>query len=171
MMNDAASLLIRPATLADAPALLAIYTPIVRDTAISFEVEPPGVEEFAGRIASISASYPWLVAESESGEILGYAYASRYRTRAAYDRSVESTVYVAESARGRGVGRALYARLFALLTEQGIRMVYAIITIPNEGSVGLHEAFGFKTIGVHRNAGLKFGAWHEVVWMDKDLWE
>jgi len=162
---------LRPATPADAPALLAIYTPIVRDTAISFEYEPPGIEEFAGRIATISQSYPWLVAESESGEILGYAYASRYRTRAAYDRSVESTVYVAEKARGRGVGRALYARLFALLAEQGIRMVYAIITLPNEGSVGLHDTFGFKTIGVHRNAGFKFGAWHEVVWMDKDLWE
>ena len=65
----------------------------------------------------------------------------------------------------------MYARLFALLAEQGIRMVYAIITLPNEGSVGLHDTFGFKTIGVHRNAGFKFGAWHEVVWMDKDLWE
>ncbi|TRO94368.1 N-acetyltransferase [Glycocaulis profundi] len=153
--------LIRPATPADAPAIHAIYAPIVAETAISLELEVPDVAEMARRIADISAEFPYLVAELD-GQVAGYAYASRFRTRAAYDASVEVTVYVGEAWRGRGAGRALYAALFERLEAMGRHAAFAVITLPNDDSVRLHEAAGFEPAGVWREAGFKFGRWHDV---------
>ena len=160
--------LIRNAAPADAAALLAIYAPYITDTCVSFETEAPTVEEFAMRIAGIIKDYPYLVCEI-GGQIVGYAYASRHRERAAYLYSADVSVYVAPEHHRRGVGRALYTRLFALLKEQGIRMTFAGVTLPNEGSVGLHRAFGFRSVGVYHNVGYKLGQWLDVLWLEKQI--
>lgn len=152
---------IRPASRDDAPAIHAIYAPIVANTPISLELDVPPVEEIAQRISTVSADFPYLVAELD-GTLAGYAYASRFRTRAAYDCSVEVTVYVNTPFRGRGAAKALYAALFDALQAQGRHAAFAIITLPNAESVRLHEAAGFKPAGVWTEAGFKFGRWHDV---------
>jgi L-amino acid N-acyltransferase YncA len=155
--------MIRLATSADAPAIAAIYAPIVRDTAISFEVDPPSEHEMAGRIASVLPLAPWLVCVDPDG-VIGYAYASKHRERAAYRWCVDASVYVHERARRRGVARGLYTSLFALLRRQGFYAAHAGITLPNAASVGVHEAMGFRAIGVYPAVGFKSGAWHDVGW-------
>lgn len=155
--------LIRLATGDDAEQIAAIYAPAVRDSAISFEVEPPPPAEMRRRIQHTLAHRPWLVCE-RSGEILGYVYAGRHRDRAAYQWCVEVSVYVHERARRHGVGRALYTSLFAILSLQGFYNAYAGITLPNRASVGLHESLGFRPVGVYRAVGYKLGAWHDVGW-------
>lgn len=162
---------IRTATPADAAAVAAIYDPVVRDTTISFETEPPGEAEMRSRIEKTLASLPWLVAEDAAGAVCGYAYASKHRERAAYQWSVDVTVYVREDMRGQGVGRALYGRLLAVLADLGYCQAFAGIALPNAGSVGLHEAMGFKAIGVYRDVGFKHGAWRDVGWWQKPLHE
>lgn len=159
---------IRLATEQDAEGVLAIYGPIVVGTAISFEVEPPGVDEMRRRIAKTLVYLPWLVCE-DRGAVVGYAYASRHRVRAAYQWSVDVSVYVHEQARRAGVGRALYSSLFEVLVLQGFYNAYAGITLPNQASVGLHESLGLKPIGVYRNVGYKLGAWHDVGWWELSL--
>ena len=160
--------MIRLARAEDAKAVQAIYASIVRDTAISFEVEPPSVDEMAGRIETTLARFPWLVHERD-GDVVGYVYASAHRTRAAYQWSVDTTVYVDESARRGGVGRALYGALLAVLRLQGFTRAYAGITLPNAGSVGLHEAVGFRPLAVYRGVGFKLGQWHDVGWWELHL--
>lgn len=155
---------IRPVRVEDASALLAIYRPYVEHTDISFEFTTPDEAEFAGRIANISAEYPYLVCEMD-GAAVGYAYAHRHMDRAAYDWNVETTIYLAESARGQGVGPVLYRALLAALRMQNIRAAYACITSSNGRSVHLHEKLGFQTVGVFENAGWKAGAWHDITWM------
>jgi phosphinothricin acetyltransferase len=141
----------------------AIYAPVVRETAISFELEPPTVEEMRQRIGKTLERFPWLVCERNSG-ILGYVYAGEHRSRPAYQWSVDVSVYVHEHARRSGVGQALYRSLFALLTLQRVYHAYAGITLPNPASVGLHESLGFEPVGVYRAVGYKLGAWHDVGW-------
>jgi L-amino acid N-acyltransferase YncA len=159
---------VRLATPGDAVAVAAIYAPFVRDTAISFEWEPPTVEEMAERIARTLERFPWLVLEEE-GAVVGYAYATAYRGRAAYQWSAEVSVYVDPRAHGRGVATRLYTALFALLAAQGYRVLYGVIALPNEASVRLHEKGGFERIGVFEGAGYKHGAWHDVLWMRRAL--
>lgn len=154
---------IRAATLADAEAIAGIYALYVKETAISFELVPPDAAEMATRIAKILPTYPWLVCELD-GRVIGYAYGSRYAERAAYAWSVTVGIYVARGTHRRGVGRALYAALLATLRLQGYHAVFGGITLPNPSSVGLHEASGFKPVGVYREAGFKFGTWHDVGW-------
>jgi phosphinothricin acetyltransferase len=154
---------IRLATQQDAAAVQGIYAPIVRDTVISFEVQPPSVAEMQQRIVDTLLRWPWLVCEHD-GEVLGYAYAGRYRVRAAYQWSVDVSVYVHERARRRGIGRALYRALLRSLVVQGFYNAQAGITLPNVGSVSLHESLGFQPIGVYRKIGYKLGAWHDVGW-------
>jgi L-amino acid N-acyltransferase YncA len=161
---------IRLATAHDAAGVQAIYAPIVRDTAISFELEPPSVEEVRQRIEATLSRLPWLVCE-HCGAILGYVYASQHRTRPAYQWSVDASVYVQARARRSGVGRALYRSLFALLALQGFVNAFAGITLPNPGSVGLHEALGFQPVGIYRGVGYKLGAWHDVGWWQLALRE
>ena len=167
-MGRKSSRRLRVARAEDAEGILAIYAPIVRETTISFEVEPPTVEEMKGRIEKTMASLPWLVWESEGG-ILGYAYASRHRERAAYQWSVDVSVYVATESRGRGIGRRLYTPLLGILEDLGYYTALAGIALPNAASVGLHEAMGFQPIGIYRNIGYKLGAWHDVGWWQREL--
>jgi phosphinothricin acetyltransferase len=162
--------MIRLATPGDGPALAAIYAPIVAGTATSFEMEPPSADEMASRVAKTLAYAPWLVLESD-GAVQAYAYASRHRERAAYQWSVDVSVYVGEGGRRRGAGRRLYTSLLALLRLQGFYTAHAGITLPNAGSVGLHEAMGFVPIGVYRSVGYKHGRWHDVGWWQLPLRE
>ena len=152
---------------ADAQALLDIYAPYTEGTA-SFEEGPPSLAEFAGRIRDISATYPYIVCEVD-GEIAGYAYAHRYKERAAYRWNVEVTVYLKPAFHRRGIGRALMTRLLAMLARQGVRMAYSCITLPNPASTGLHAAMGFTEAGVLTDAGWKNGSWRDVIWMQKRL--
>lgn len=159
--------MIRLATADDAAAIAAIYRPIVQTTSISFEIEAPDDEEMRRRISASLPSFPWLVIELP--EIAGYAYALPYRTRASYRWSVETSVYVHERFRGRGVGQALYAALFSILSAQGFVTAYAGIALPNVASVALHERTGFERIGVHHRAGYKLGKWHDVGWWERPI--
>lgn len=162
--------MIRLATPRDAKGIAQIYAPIVADTAISFELAPPTEDEIAARVASTLAYAPWLVC-GRGEEVWGYAYASKHRERAAYQWAMDASAYVHESRRRQGVARALYTSLFALLRLQGFYAVHAGITLPNAGSVGLHEALGFRPVGVYRSVGYKLGAWHDVGWWQPALRE
>jgi phosphinothricin acetyltransferase len=159
---------IRVALPEDAEAILTIYAPIVRETAISFEVEPPTRVAMHERIATTLRRLPWLVCDRQ-GEVLGYVYASPHRSRAAYQWSVDVSVYVQAQMRRAGIGRALYHTLFELLMLQGFYNCYAGITLPNPASVGLHEALGFQPVGVYQAVGYKLGAWHDVGWWQRAL--
>ena len=152
---------IRLANQNDAEEIWAIYAPIVRDTVISFELEPPTIAEMQCRLVTTLESFPWLVWEQE-GSVRGYAYAGKHRVRAAYQWSVDVSVYIHAEARRTGIGRALYHSLFAILRLQGYYNAYAGIALPNPGSVGLHEALGFVPAGVFRHVGYKLGEWHDV---------
>ena len=152
----------------DAEACAAIYAPHVEGSPVSFEERPPDAAEMAARIERYGASHAWLVAEGEGG-VVGYAYATAFNERPAYRWSASVSVYVAEEARGAGVGRALYEALFARLRERGFRMACAGITLPNEASVGLHERLGFELVGVNREIGWKQGAWRDVGWFQLQL--
>ncbi len=152
----------------DAAACAAIYAPAIEGSAISFEETPPGAAEIAARMRSYQPTHPWLVAE-RGGEVVGYAYACPHRDRAAYRWSVDVSVYVAAGERGSGHGRALYTELFERLRRQGFRSACAGVTLPNEASVGLHEALGFRPIGVFRQIGFKQGAWRDVGWWQLEL--
>jgi phosphinothricin acetyltransferase len=155
--------MIRLATAADAKAISEIYGPIVAETPISFELVPPTESEMAGRVVSGLAYAPWLVCVQGAG-VAGFAYASKHRERAAYQWSVDVSVYVHERFRRHGVGRGLYTSLFALLRVQRFCAAHAGISLPNAGSVGLHEAMGFRPVGVYPGVGYKCGAWHDVGW-------
>jgi phosphinothricin acetyltransferase len=157
------TLIIRAAIVEDAPAISRIYAPYVLETAISFEDAPPSSAEMAERMLAITSDYPYLVAQRE-GAVVGYAYAGMVRTRAAYRASVEVTVYVDRAEHGRGIGRALYQRLLDELRERGFHTAFACVALPNPGSVALHEAVGFTAVGTWREAGMKFGRWHDVGW-------
>jgi phosphinothricin acetyltransferase len=160
--------IIRPATEEDSAQILEIYAPFCRDSIISFETEPPCLDEMRRRIAKTLPDYPWLVSD-EDGLILGYAYASKHRERAAYIWSADVSVYVREGRRRGGLGRALYTSLFDILRLQGFRNAVAGITLPNPGSEGLHRAMGFQPVGVYRNIGYKCGGWHDVAWFQLTL--
>lgn len=159
---------IRLARSDDAAAIAAIYAPYVLDTAISFEEEPPTPSQMAERIVATQEICPFIVLE-EQGDVLGYAYAGPHRARAAYRWSVDVTVYVAARAHRRGVGRALYGDLLERLTRQGFHAAFAGIALPNDKSVGLHEALGFEHLGTYREVGFKFGRWHDVGWWRRSL--
>ena len=160
--------MIRIATEADVPAILEIYAPYVTDTTITFEYTVPTAEEFLVRFRTITRDFPWLVWE-ENGEILGYAYACRPFERAAYSWCAEPSIYLRSDARGRGIGRKLYAVLEAILDAQGYCVLYALITGENLASLGFHEACGYSTAMVLPDCGRKFGRWLSLVWMEKRL--
>jgi L-amino acid N-acyltransferase YncA len=154
---------IRLATGDDAEGVAAIYGPIVASSSISFEAEPPGEQEMRRRIQETPAAYPWLVCEHRD-RLVGYACAARHRVRAAYQWSVDTSVYVHPDVHRCGVGRALYTSLVRILAAQGYFNAYAGIALPNAASVRLHESVGFDPVGVYRRVGYKFGAWHDVGW-------
>lgn len=160
-------MLLRQATLEDAPAILAIYAQWM-DTPITFEYTLPSLEEFRDRIRETRATYPYLVAEEE-GHILGYAYAHQLRERIAYRWAAELSIYLDRSARGRGVGSALYGRLCELLADQGVHMAYGCVTAPNPASEALHRSQGFRLCGTFHESGYKAGTWWDVLWFEKKL--
>lgn len=152
----------------DATALAEIYAPHVAHEATSFEAVPPDAAEFARRIDDLTRHYPFLVAE-DSGQVIGYSYASPHRPRAGYRWCVEVSVYVrGDRHRGR-VGRALYAALFDMLAHQGFVNAYAGVTEPNPASTGFHLAMGFTRVGTYHGIGHKFGVWHDVTWYQRRL--
>jgi len=160
----AGALTIRTATPADAGAVAAIYASYVRETAITFEVVPPDATEMARRMEDVQSRFPWLIAERD-GELVGYAYASPFHKRPAYRWVAEATVYVAEAHHRAGIGRALYTRLLDRLRDQRMLSVTALIALPNDGSIALHEMFGFVHAGTWKRVGFKLGRWHDVgIW-------
>ncbi len=160
-------MIIRDATTDDATACAAIYAPYVRDTAISFETDPPTPDQMAERIALAQRTHAWLVLDDDG--VRGYAYGSLFKARAAYRFSCEVSVYLEPGRRRTGAGRALYGALFARLAERGYRMAVAGMTLPNDASVGLHRALGFELVGTYRRIGWKHGAWHDVMWMQREI--
>lgn len=142
-----------------------IYAPIVENTVISFEGEPPTVDEMVHRIG---AAHAFLVAE-RGGRVVGYAYAGPHRTRAAYRTSVDVSVYIDEGARRSGVGAALYGVLLPQIKQQGYHAAFAGIALPNPSSIALHESVGFSPVGVYRDVGFKFGKFHDVGWWQRIL--
>jgi phosphinothricin acetyltransferase len=157
---------IRPVQLQDAKSVLDIYRPYIESTAITFETTVPGVEAFADRIKANTEKFPWLIAEEE-GAIIGYAYASKHRERAAYQWCVESSVYVMEPYHHTGIANDLYLKLFDILQQSGYINVYAGVTLPNPKSYAFHSKMGFEPIGVYKNIGYKLGKWHNVAWLVK----
>ena len=162
------SAVIRLASSADAADIHQIYRPIVRNTQISFEQTVPAVQEIAARIEKTLTQYPWLVCEVNR-RLAGYAYASAFRVRTAYQWTAETTVYIHADFQRRGVSRALYSSLLAILRAQGFCNAVGVIALPNEGSVGAHEAAGFRKVGVLRNVGHKAGAWRDTGWWQLEL--
>lgn len=160
---------IRPVTPDDAPALVAIYAPYVTDTAITFELTVPSISDFAQRIDQTRAKFPYLVAEDSDGTVLGYAYASTYYGRAAYDWTVELSVYVAQTARSQGIGGALYDELEHQLTERGFVNFLACISLPNDPSIQFHLKRGYEQVAHFKEVGYKFDCWHDIVWLQKQI--
>lgn len=168
---------IRIAKVEDAEKLLKIYTPYVEKTAISFEYDVPTVEEFAGRIENTLKKYPYIVAEV-GDEIVGYAYCGPFKTRAAYDWAVETTIYLDENKKGLGYGRALYEELERLAKKQNITNLNACIAtcdIEDEyltnASKYFHEKMGYRLVGEFYKCGLKFNTWYNMIWMEKIITE
>ncbi|MDO4437366.1 MAG: GNAT family N-acetyltransferase [Coriobacteriaceae bacterium] len=169
---------IRSAREEDAPALAAIYAPYVRDTAITFEYVAPTPGEFAARMRNTMAFYPYVVAES-NGKIVGYAYASTFKGRPAYDWAVETSIYVAQGHAGEGIGRALHDELERALKAQGILNMYACIAVPDgpddetltRNSEQFHAHLGYRLVGEFYRCGYKSGRWYNMVWMEKMIGE
>ncbi|WBQ06312.1 GNAT family N-acetyltransferase [Kribbella sp. CA-293567] len=160
---------IRDASEPDAAACAAIYAPYVRDTATTFELEPPTVDEMAARITRALRTHAWLVLEDDQGRVVGYAYGGPMKPRAAYRWSCEVSIYLEPGRRRTGGGRALYEALFERLTARGYRTAVAGMTLPNPASEGLHAALGFEPIGTYRQIGWKHNAWHDVAWSQRPL--
>ena len=161
------TIMVRAAVPADAPAVAAIYAPVVTDTAISFEEQPPTPDEIGRRMLA-RPRLPWLVAD-DGGRVAGYAYASAHRARPAYRWSADCSVYLDPAYQGQGLGRRLYQRLITEVRDLGYRTLFAGIALPNPASVGLHEALGFTPAGVFRDVGWKLGAWRDVGWWQRSL--
>lgn len=160
--------MIRQATASDAGGCRTIYAPIVRDTTLSYETEPPTAEEMRRRIETTLPQLPWLVDE-RGGDIAGFTYAAPFRSRLAYRWTVEVSLYIHEAHRRLGVGRGLYTALLDTLRRQGYRTALAVISLPNPPSVALHEDLGFTPVGVFHSAGFKFGSWLDSGWWELSL--
>jgi len=156
---------VRPATEADLPAIKAIYDVEVHTGISTFATQPPELDYWRERLESTHAGDHVLVAV-DGDDVVGYAYSGSYRPREAYARTRETSVYLTSSARGGGLGRRLYDELLRLLRADGVRLVVAVIALPNDGSQGLHRACGFERAGVLHDVGNKFGRW-----IDTELWE
>jgi L-amino acid N-acyltransferase YncA len=165
---NAAATVVRDASEQDGQACAEIYAPFVRDTAVSFELDPPTAAEMSARIGAAQQDHAWLVAVRD-GLVIGYAYAGRFAARPAYRFACETSVYLSPDARGTGLGRLLYGELHARLVQRGLRTALAGMTLPNEASAGLHRALGYEVAGTYRRVGFKLGAWHDVAWFQKQL--
>ena len=154
--------MLRPYRSTDASAVLALYEPFVRDSGVTFETELPSLEDFSKRLAHIAGRFPFWVWE-DGGTVLGYAYGTAHRERIAYQWAVETSVYVGRP--GEGIGKQLYQKVLSELRDRGFVWAYGVITLPNEPSLALHEACGFKPFARYDNAGQKSGTWYDVQWV------
>lgn len=168
---------IRKAREEDATAMLAIYAPYVQKTAISFEYDVPTLEEFRQRIRRVTARYPWLVAE-DNGRVVGYAYASAFHERAAYQWAVETSIYIDQRKKQKGIGRLLHDALETALKQQGILNLNACIAYTETedehltlGSVHFHKRLGYQQVAHFHQCGKKFGRWYDMIWMEKLIGE
>lgn len=159
---------IRIAQSSDSAQLLRIYRPFVTDNSVSFETEVPSIRDFQVRMKSYMLNYPWLVCQ-DNAKIIGYAYASRYRDRIAYQWSCECSVYIDRNFQRKGIAGTLYSTLFDILSFQGFVNVYAVITHPNPASIKFHKTAGFKLFAIYKKVGYKFGKWHDVHWYSKEV--
>jgi phosphinothricin acetyltransferase len=160
--------MIRPVTLNDATSVCGIYNYYIENTGATFEEEPVPVSAMEGRINAVTAKYPWLVYE-EAGEVLGYAYIHAWHERSAYRFTVEDSIYLKRGNTGRGMGKALLARLLEEIHKPDIHALMSVITVPNEASTALHEKFGFRQAGCFAEVGYKFGrrldvGYWELIW-------
>lgn len=167
-MQEHSSPNLRVATVDDAAQIRKIYAPYVEATSISFELVVPTVQQIAGRIQDVTNKYPWLVYERDA-RILGYAYANEFRSREAYRFTSETAVYVDSECSRQGIGRCLMLQLIQRLKDSGHQQIIAGVTLPNKGSVGLHESLGFRPVGVCSKVGFKFDQWHDVGFWQLDL--
>jgi L-amino acid N-acyltransferase YncA len=165
------TIIIRSATPQDAPAIAAIYAHHVLTGTGTFEIDPPDVADIKARMAKVAArGWPWLVSVSADGLITGYAYAGPFRERAAYDATVEDSIYLAPKAQGKGVGKALLSALIESCRLAGAKEMLAVIgDSANSASIGLHKALGFDDAGLLRGVGVKFGKTLDVVILQKSL--
>jgi L-amino acid N-acyltransferase YncA len=159
---------IRSALVGDSARCAEIYHPYVADSWVSFERDPPDATEMARRIAGYGKSHGWLVAEID-GRVAGYAYGCPHRTREAYQTSADVAVYVDSAYSRTGIGKALYTALFPILTKCGVHAIFAGIALPNDASIGLHEAMGFTPVGIYREVGWKMDGWRDVGWWQRLL--
>ena len=159
---------VRSASAHDAAACVAIYRPYVENTAISWEIEVPSVDEMASRIASAQKAHEWLVLEHD-GQVIGFAYGHALHCAPSYQWSVETGIYVSGDHHRAGGGRTLYVEVLHRLTDRGYRRVFAGITQPNKASNAFHRSFGFRDAGLYRRVEWKHGSWHDVAWMQLDL--
>ena len=160
--------IIRSAEQRDAESILDIYTPYITDTPVSFETEIPSIEVFRQRILDYQEKLPWLVCEIND-VMAGYTYATDHRQRSAYDCSKELSVYIHQDFKHRGIATGLYTALIEILIHQGVTNVLAGIALPNPESVGFHERFGFKLVGIYHNVGFKLGQFHDVGWWELSI--
>jgi phosphinothricin acetyltransferase len=158
----------RLATIADSENILRIYAPYISDTAITFETEVPNIKDFSARVEKIIDNYPFLAYEIKD-EIVGYAYSSQHRERAAYLYDVDVSIYILPEHHGTGIAYKLYKCLFSILSELGYINAYAALTEPNIKSMKFHQKFNFTKIGTHHKTGYKFGKWHDVTWLEKTI--
>src|SRR5215207_1250109 len=159
---------VRIASPDDAPGILKIYAPYILTTAFSFETVVPDIGQFEQRITAGLLRFPWIVCTKKDA-VAAYVYASAHREREAYQWSCECSVYVADDCKGLGIGKELYMLLFQLLKMQGMKNVYAAITLPNDASVRLHEKCGFRHFATYDHIGYKLGTWHNVGWWKLQL--
>ena len=169
--------IIRVATIDAAEAMLAIYEPYVEETAITFETVVPSLADFRNRVKETVTRYPWILAENAQEGIVGYAYVGPFKRRAAYDWSVETSIYLRRDIRGQGLGRRLYQELERILQAMGIRNLNACIActdrtddpfLSNE-SIRFHEKLGYTLVGTFHNCGFKLGRWYDMLWMEKAI--
>jgi len=161
-------MIIRKVELRDAEEITAIYNHYIENTIITFEEEPITIDEMASRIETISSQYPYLVYE-ENGKVVGYAYATQWKTRSAYRYSAENTIYLHPDAKGKGIGSVLFQKFLMEIKNTNLHVLVGGIALPNAASVALHEKFGFKKIGQFEEIGFKFGKWIDVGYWELKL--
>jgi phosphinothricin acetyltransferase len=161
---------VRPATIADLPAITEIYNHYVVNTAITFDVDPFEVEARHEWFSHYSDQGPYrILVATDADRVIGYATSGKFRDKPAYLPSVEVTIYLTPDAGGRGIGRVLYTALFEAIAGEGLHRAYAAIALPNDSSIGLHRSFGFAEAGTMTEVGRKFDKWWDVLWMERDL--
>ena len=158
-------MIFRNATSSDINQILEIYSPFISNTVVTFENEIPSVADFSKRLNQYLEFFPWLVADID-GKIAGYAYASKYRDRIAYQWVVEASIYMHRDFKKKGIAKKLYEALFEILKLQGIYRVYAVIGIPNEESTSFHERLGFTWFASYKSTGFKLGQWRDTGWWE-----